>query len=69
MRTNLLSPKAHGVLDYALATSLLVLPSLFGFSRKVRKFYAAEGGGPADLRRSYGASRCREAAYSLLAAR
>ncbi|WP_420460847.1 hypothetical protein [Neolewinella sp.] len=43
MRNTLLSPKAHGVLDYALATSLLVLPSLFGFSRKVRKVYAAEG--------------------------
>ena len=27
MRTNLLSPKAHGVLDYALATSLLVARS------------------------------------------
>ena len=36
------SPAAHGIMDYALVGSLLTLPSLFGFSAKVKKLYAAE---------------------------
>ena len=36
------SPKAHALADYALVTSLLTLPSLFGFSKKVKTIYAAE---------------------------
>ena len=42
MNTKLLSPKAHGIIDYVLVSSLLTLPSLFGFSKKVKTIYTAE---------------------------
>lgn len=38
-----ISPKVHGLIDYTLASSLLVLPSVLGFSSSVQKLYAAEG--------------------------
>lgn len=36
------SPKLHGLLDYGLVASLLTLPTVFGFSKKVKRLYAAE---------------------------
>ena len=42
MNTKPISPKVHGLVDYALVGSLLVLPSVLGFSKKVKKIYAAE---------------------------
>lgn len=37
------SPKVHSLIDYVLASSLLVLPSALKFDDKVKKLYAAEG--------------------------
>lgn len=37
-----ISPKAHGLADYALVGGLLVLPTVLGLNRKVKKIYAAE---------------------------
>ena len=42
VKTKPITPAVHGIIDYALVSSLLALPSLFGFSKKVRKLYAAE---------------------------
>lgn len=42
MNTKPLSPKAHGIIDYALVGSLLSLPSVFKFSKSVKQIYAAE---------------------------
>ena len=42
MDTKILSPKAHGLIDYSLAGGLLLLPALFGFSKKVKTIYTAE---------------------------
>ena len=42
MNTKPISPKVHGIADYVLVGSLLILPSIFGFNKKVRKFYAFE---------------------------
>jgi len=37
-----ISPKVHGILDYALVGSLLTLPTILGFDKKVKNVYAAE---------------------------
>lgn len=42
MKTKPVSPKAHALIDYALVTSLLTLPGLLHFNKKVRKIYTAE---------------------------
>ncbi len=42
MKTNIISPKGHALLDYALAGSLLILPSLLKMNKTVRLIYAAE---------------------------
>lgn len=42
MNTKPISPAAHCLIDYALVGSLLVLPALLGFSKKVKTLYAAE---------------------------
>ena len=42
MHTDIISPKTHGIFDYAVAGSLLVLPSLLGFSKKIKTIYAIE---------------------------
>lgn len=42
MKNGPVSPRLHGLLDYALVASLLTLPTLFGFSRKIRHLYATE---------------------------
>lgn len=42
MKTKPISPTMHGLFDYALVTSLLAVPSLFHFNKKVKKLYAAE---------------------------
>jgi hypothetical protein len=34
-----ISPKMHGVIDYAFATGLLVLPSLLGLNKKAKNLY------------------------------
>lgn len=43
MNTKPVSPKAHGIIDYVLAGSLLVLPTALGFNKKVKTIYAIEG--------------------------
>ena len=43
MNTKPITPKAHGIIDYALAGSLFTLPAFFGFSKSVKSIYAAEG--------------------------
>ncbi|MBF9223015.1 hypothetical protein [Hymenobacter ruricola] len=43
MKNGPISPRLHGLLDYALVAGLLALPTAFGFSKKVRRLYAAEG--------------------------
>ncbi len=43
MNTKPISPKAHAIVDYALAGSLLILPTAFGFNKKVKTIYAVEG--------------------------
>lgn len=42
MKNKPISPKLHSIIDYGLVASLFTLPTLFGFSRKVRGLYAAE---------------------------
>ncbi len=42
MRPKPISPKLHGLIDYALVGSLLTLPTLLGFNKTVKKIYAAE---------------------------
>ena len=42
MKDGPISPKLHGLVDYGLVASLLVLPTALGFSRTVRRLYAAE---------------------------
>lgn len=42
MDTKPISPKLHSLIDYALASSLLTLPSLLDFNKDVKKIYAAE---------------------------
>lgn len=37
-----ISPRQHGLIDYALVGALLVLPSALGLPKKVRRLYAAE---------------------------
>lgn len=37
-----ISPKVHALIDYALVSSLLTLPSLLDFSHNVKKIYTAE---------------------------
>lgn len=36
------SPQTHALIDYALVFSLLTVPSLFGFNKKVKKLYVTE---------------------------
>jgi hypothetical protein len=38
-----ITPRLHGLLDYALVGSLLTLPTVLGFSQDVKKIYTAEG--------------------------
>jgi hypothetical protein len=42
MNTKLISPKWHGLLDYALVSSLLTVPTLLNFNKKAKIIYAAE---------------------------
>lgn len=42
MNTKIISPKAHGLIDYGLTVSLLTVPAIFGFSKKVKRLYAVE---------------------------
>ena len=42
MKTKPITPKVHGLTDYALVASLLTLPSLFCFNKKVKKLYMQE---------------------------
>lgn len=42
MNTKPISSATHCLIDYALVGGLLVLPTLLGFSKKVKKLYAAE---------------------------
>lgn len=37
-----ISPKTHAIIDYALAGSLLILPTLLRFNKSARIIYAAE---------------------------
>jgi hypothetical protein len=43
MNTKPISPKAHALIDYTLAGSLLVLPTVFKLNKKVKTIYAVEG--------------------------
>ena len=43
MNTKIISPKMHGLIDYALVAGLLTLPSILGFSKKVKRIYTTEG--------------------------
>ena len=42
MNAKPVTPKLHGLIDYALVASLLTVPSLFHFNKKVKKLYSAE---------------------------
>ena len=42
MKSKPISPAVHGLIDYALASSLLTIPSVLGFNKKVKTIYAAE---------------------------
>lgn len=42
MSTKSVSPKVHGLTDYALVGSLLLFPRLFGFKKKVVNLYTVE---------------------------
>lgn len=42
MNTNILSPKTHALIDYALVGALLVLPSVLCMNKKAKLIYAAE---------------------------
>ena len=37
-----ISPKWHALIDYALVTGLLTLPSLLGMNKNAKRIYAAE---------------------------
>jgi hypothetical protein len=43
MNTKPISPKLHGIIDYAFAGTLLLLPSLLHFNKKARKLYKLIG--------------------------
>ncbi|MGI4750629.1 MAG: hypothetical protein ACRYFB_08350 [Janthinobacterium lividum] len=43
MRTKPISPKTHSLIDYALASSLLILPPVLNFNSKIKRLYAVEG--------------------------
>ncbi|MGI4805576.1 MAG: hypothetical protein ACRYFL_12450 [Janthinobacterium lividum] len=38
----IISPKLHCIVDYILVSSLLTVPTLLGFDKKVKAIYAAE---------------------------
>ena len=42
MNTKIISPKAHGLADYAQVGELLTVPSIFAFSKKVKQIYTIE---------------------------
>ena len=42
MNTKPISPKVHGLMDYALVGSLLMFPALLGLNKKVKTLYTAE---------------------------
>jgi hypothetical protein len=42
MDTKPISPRVHGLSDYILVGSLLTLPTLLGFDKKIKTLYAAE---------------------------
>ncbi len=42
MKKKPVSPNAHALIDYALVFSLLTVPLLFRFNKKVKKIYTAE---------------------------
>ena len=42
MNNKPVSPKVHGLIDYALVGSLLLFPRLFRFNKKVVKLYTVE---------------------------
>lgn len=42
MKDGPVSPRLHGLIDYGLVASLLVLPTALGFSKRVRRLYATE---------------------------
>ena len=42
MNTKPISPQVHSLIDHALVSSLLTLPSVLGFSSDVKKIYTAE---------------------------
>ena len=42
MNTKPISPKSHALIDYAMVGSLLVVPYVLGFSKKVKTIYAME---------------------------
>ena len=37
-----ISPAAHGLIDYALVASLLILPTVLGLSKAVKQLYTAQ---------------------------
>ncbi len=43
MMKKTVSPKLHCITDYLLVGSLLTVPTLLGFDKKVKSLYAAEG--------------------------
>jgi hypothetical protein len=42
METKPISPKTHCLIDYAMIASLLIVPTVFKFNRKVKEIYAGE---------------------------
>lgn len=42
MNTKPISPKMHGVIDYALVACLLTAPAIMGLSKKVKTIYTVE---------------------------
>ncbi len=42
MKTKPITPERHGLIDYALVGSLLTVPSILDFNKKIKKIYAAE---------------------------
>ncbi|RYY06156.1 MAG: hypothetical protein EOP43_07105 [Sphingobacteriaceae bacterium] len=43
MKKKPITPKAHSLIDYALTSSLLVLPTILKFNKEVKTIYTAEG--------------------------